>query len=38
MPTDNLLERLEGIEARFHDIGVQLGDPIPLPIRKNFRH
>ena len=37
MSTDNLLERLEGIEARFHDIGVQLGDPGTIADQKKFR-
>lgn len=36
MATDNLLEKLEGLEARFHDIGVQLGDPATIADRKRF--
>jgi peptide chain release factor 1 len=37
MSNGNLLERLEGIEARFHDIGVQLGDPATIADQKKFR-
>jgi peptide chain release factor 1 len=37
MSTDNLLDRLAGIEARFHDIGVQLGDPGTIADQKKFR-
>ena len=37
MPTDNLLDRLAGIEARFNDIGVQLGDPATIADQKKFR-
>jgi len=36
MATDNLLEKLEGMEARFHDIGVQLGDPATIADQKKF--
>lgn len=32
-----LIEKLEGIEARFHDIGVQLGDPSTIADQKKFR-
>ena len=37
MPTDNLLERLESLEARFNDIGVQLGDPGVIADQKKFQ-
>jgi len=37
MSTDTLLDRLAGIEARFNDIGVQLGDPATIADQKKFR-
>ncbi len=37
MSKETLLERLEGIESRFHDIGVQLGDPSTIADQKKFR-
>lgn len=37
MSKETLLERLEGMEARFNDIGVQLGDPATIADQKKFR-
>lgn len=36
MSADSLLIRLEGIESRFHDIGVQLSDPQVIADQKRF--
>jgi peptide chain release factor 1 len=36
MSKENLLERLEGLVARYHEIGTQLGDPAVISDRKRF--
>jgi peptide chain release factor 1 len=36
MSKENILNRLQGIEARFHDIGIQLGDPSVISDQKKF--
>jgi len=36
MSKENLLERLEGLVARYHEIGTQLGDPSVIADRKRF--
>lgn len=36
MSKENILNRLQGIEARFHDIGMQLGDPSVIADQKKF--
>ena len=36
MSADSLIIRLEGIESRFHDIGVQLSDPQVIGDQKRF--
>ncbi len=36
MSKENLLERLEGLVARYHEIGTQLGDPAVIADRKRF--
>lgn len=36
MSKENILNRLQGIEARFNDIGIQLGDPSVIADQKKF--
>ena len=37
MSKESLIEKLESLEARYHDIGTQLGDPSVIADQKRFQ-